>query len=118
MTISQFENPENANYVQWTHLGQRILRQYRTPVYAVELASHTGVIVVEPDGCPHNAVIYNADGTERVRLVNPMVAAGAIAFSYPYYVGQELTVNSAIPGLEFGCVFDEMGHLKRVFETR
>jgi hypothetical protein len=118
MTISNFKNPRDASYIEWTSGSQKIRKKYVTAVYAVELLTHDGVVVVEPDGAPHNAVIYNEDGTERVRLNNPMARAGAIAFSYPYHLNQELVVNSMIPGTEFGCVFDEHGRLKRVFETR
>lgn len=118
MTISDFNNPEGAHYVEWVSSGATIRKLYSAPAYAIELVGHDAVLIVEPDGSPHNAVIYNEDGTERIRLKNPMVAAGALAFSYPYYQGHDLIVNSVIPGLEFACVFDEMGHLKRVFETR
>ena len=118
MTIGAFHNPADGNSVEWTHAGKRILKHYPGPAYAIVLASQDGVLIVEPTGAPNNAVIYNPDGTERVRLRNPMVHAGAIAFSYPYYSDGELTVNSAIPGLEFACVFDETGQLQKVFETR
>jgi hypothetical protein len=32
-----------------------------------------------------------------------MMHAGAIAFSYPYYSGNELTVNSVIASVEYGA---------------
>jgi hypothetical protein len=118
MTISNFQNPRDAPYLEWTSGSRQIRKQYRASVYAAELSNHDGIVVVEPDGAPHNAVIYNEDGSQRVRLSNPMVDAGAIAFSCPYYLNNELTVNSVIPGTEFGCVFDEAGKLRRVFETR
>jgi hypothetical protein len=119
MNVSNFENPRDSDYVAWTFHGTRIAKQYASSAYATPLASHTGVIVVEPyDKDPNNAVIYNADGSERVRLLNPMAAQGAICFDYPLYVGTELTVISVMHGLQFACVFDEQGRLQRVYETR
>jgi hypothetical protein len=119
MTISGFQNPDNSTYVQWKLGNQLIVKRYPAVVYAVELASHCGALIVEPyDGSTDNAVIYNADGSPRIRLINPLKAQGAICFAYPYYVGAELTVVSALHGLQFGCVFDEDGRLLRTYESR
>lgn len=119
MTVTGFQNPDDQSFVSWSCDGTPIVKNYPSTVYAVELLSHDGVVIVEPyTGSPHNAVIYDCDGRERVRLVNPLVKDGAISFVYPYYVGTELTLVSAMPGLQFGVVFDENGVLQRVYETR
>lgn len=118
MTISEFENPDDANYVRWRFAGTLIEKRYSRATYAVVLASGTGVAIVEPYAGPNNAVIVNADGTERVRLINPLTSKGAICFMYPYYVGGELTVMVALPADQFGCVFDEQGRCLRTYETR
>ena len=85
----------------------------------MELASHTGVVIVEPyQGHPNNAVIYNADGTPRIQLLNPLSAKGSICFIYPYYVGSELTLVAAFPDIQYGCGYDESGVCLRTYETR
>ena len=86
---------------------------------AVVLASQHGVVVVEPfQRHPNNAVIYKADGTPSVQLINPLSAKGAICFMYPYYVGSELTLAAAFPDIRYGCVFDETGRCLRTYEMR
>jgi hypothetical protein len=119
MSVAAFEHPTDSGLVSWLFNTTRVIKQYASPAQAIPLASYAGVLIVEPyDGVPNNAVIYNADGSERVRLVNPMVAHGAICFDDAYYVGAELTVIAAMQGSRFACVFDETGMLQRVYETR
>ena len=119
MTVSHFENPSNATYARWEHNGLIVEKQYSRVVFAVELQSHDGVAMVEPyQGHPNNGVIYNGDGTLRIRLVNPPASKGSICFAYPYYVKSELTFVAAFPESQFGCVFDESGNCLRTYEMR
>jgi len=118
-TISDFENPENATYVRWKHAGNVVYKQYARVVHAVVLASQEGVLVVEPyQKPPNNAVIYRADGTPWLQLMNPLSSRGSICFMYPCYVGSELTLAAALPHIQYGCVFDESGRCLRTYEMR
>jgi hypothetical protein len=118
-SISDFENPENATYVRWSHRGHTVYKQYPDVVHAVVLASQDGVVIVEPyQKHPNNAVIYRADGTPWLQLINPLSARGSICFMYPYYVGSELTLAAAFPDIQYGCVFDERGRCLRTYEMR
>lgn len=117
--ITDFENPDGAAYVRWKFPSGFVDKQYANTVYGVVLAAGDGVAVVEPfEGHPNNAAIFNADGSLRVRLVNPLTSAGATCFMYPYYVGSELTIVDALPGVQFGCVFEPDGRLVRIYESR
>jgi hypothetical protein len=119
MTISDFENPDDSRYVRWKFAGKTIEKDYPGITYAIPLASGTGVVVVEPyAGHPDNAIIFDADGTERIRLVNPLTSIGAICFIYPYYVGPDLTLVVALRDLQYGCVFDADGRCLRTYEAR
>jgi hypothetical protein len=84
----------------------------------VALASGTGVLVVEPENRPHNAVIYQETGVERTRIVNPLTTRGAICFSECGYENNELTLIVRLPGLEVACVIDEQGAIVRLQELR
>ena len=78
LSISDFENPEHATYVRWKHAGQIVYKQYASVVHAVVLASQDGVVIVEPyQKHPNNAVIYKADGTPSLQLVNPLSSKGS-----------------------------------------
>ena len=119
MSISDFENPENATYVRWKHAGQLVYKQYASVVHAVVLASQDGVVIVEPyQKHPNNAVIYKADGTPWLQLNNPLSSKGCRWFMYPYYVGSELTLAAAFPNVQYACVFDESGRCLRTYEMR
>lgn len=117
VSISDFENPDDATYVRWKHAGQVVYKQYAGVVHGVVLASQDGVVIVEPyQRHPNNAVIYKADGTPSRQLINPLSSKGALCFMYPYYVGSELTLAAAFPDIQYGCVFDESGQCLRTYE--
>ena len=118
MTIADFENPDGATYVRWRTGGTPIEKRYSRMAFGVELASGTGVLVVEPDGYLDNAVIYNEDGSERVRLRNPDPQSGQSAFVDAYYINEELTVILGSRAGQTACVFDESGNLVRSYESR
>ena len=119
MTISDFENLAGSTEARWKYGGVAIVKKYPSFVAATMLSSGDGVVVVEPYVAdPNNAVIYNADGSPRARLVNPCVADGAKCFDDVYYDGGELTVIARGPGFMWACVFDEQGRLLRTHETR
>ena len=119
MIISDFESPPDSTIVRWSCDQKPVVKQYAFEVQGAILKSGTGVAIAEPsNGNPHNGVIYNADGSLRVRLVNPCVADGAICFGDVYCDGSELKFIARGPGFMWACVFDENGQLLRTHETR
>jgi hypothetical protein len=57
--------------VEWDHDATKVVKAYLDPPRSVVcLAAPSGVLIVEP-GSGRNAVIYNADGSERTRLKPP-----------------------------------------------
>lgn len=89
-----------ARIVRWTVDGRRISIDHESPVNsAVALQSPPSIVIVEkPDHlpCMDNAVVYEVDGTERLRLTPP----------------------SLQDGLCFDQVFSSRGKLVAVFATR
>lgn len=118
MTVSDLENPDNAEYVRWRSNGSSVEKRYDRPARAAALASGSGVLVVEPTSYPNNAVIYNANGSMRSRLHNPDPQEGQSAFIDVYYINDELTVILGSRSGQMACVFDESGVLLRSYETR
>ena len=118
MTVSNFECPEQADYVRWVSMGVPVEKRYRSVVRAVVLSAGDGVLVVEPDHQPDNAVIYSQDGTQRVRIVNPLGTRGALCFTECGYEGGCLTLVARLRGLEVACVIDTAGNVLHTQELR
>ena len=115
--VEDFENPEKAKFVRWRSNGQLIEKLYQTPVAAVVLASGTGVAVAETGDRPDNGVIYNEDGSLRVRLVNPYPHHGETVFGDVYYECDELKFTIRSRDINRAAVYDEQGNLIREHEA-
>jgi YD repeat-containing protein len=116
--VEDFEHPEKADYVRWQGDGRWIEKRYPARVTAVRLSSGTGVAITEIAGRPNNAVIYNEDGSLRVRSINGDPRHGETVFDSIYYVGDELTAIVRGPGIQTACVYDEDGNLLSKYENR
>ena len=125
--LSEFSWTFNSPVVSWFFCGQRIVKEYAYPLMSANvLRDGTGVAVVEPYKVPgssepnrKNAVIFNADGTERVRLGFPIPETEVYWFNDFYYIGEELTAILLIPGHDWALVVDEStGKYLRRYETR
>jgi len=118
MTISNFQLSAGSLVVAWTANGASYEKRYMKPVCAVELSDSRAVLVVEPTRLPNNAVIYEENGAERIRVANPLAERGAICFSECGYEGADLTLIIRMTGAEFAYVIDEHGRAKTLQEIR
>lgn len=118
--VEHFYSPEAGHFVSWMRDGKKVEKNYPYAVCAEKLKGDSGVIIIEPSSKkdPDNAVIYNSDGSMRVRVVNPMKDEGAKCFADVYYVNDELTLIAAGGRVFYACVIDENGNTLRIYETR
>lgn len=107
--------------VRWRCGGQEISKDFSEEVpSAVVLRDDSGIAVVAPESVlgADNAVIYNADGSERSR-VSPPQPDRHRAFQQMYYVGEDLTAVAITTGSDWAAVVDpETGRAMRPYETR
>lgn len=107
--------------VRWRCAGQEISKDFCDEVpSAVVLRDESGVAVVGPESAlgVDNAVIYNADGSERSRVTPPQPDRHVV-FAQMYYVADELTAVAITTGNEWATVVDsETGQATRTYETR
>ena len=119
MSVLDFCHVAGGSSVMWTSHGLSVEKIYGGPISAVALSDGSGVLVIEPFvDQPDNAVILNEDGSERVRVDNPLGDRGAICFTEAGYEGEALILISRLRGLEMACVIDEEGNNLRQYEIR
>jgi hypothetical protein len=118
MTISDFQTTTDACGISWRFDGQVVRKNYGRPVHAVLLNDCAGVLVVEPTNLPSNAVIYNGDGTPRVRIMNPLRFRGAVCFSECGYEADKLKLIVRTAGSEYACTIDALGQTTELHEVR
>jgi hypothetical protein len=118
MTVEHFVVNDLSGDVSWSSDGSDVVKHYVHPAQAVPLRSGQGVLIVEPDNHPNNAVLYDADGSQKRVIGNPMAAKGALCFTACGYERDELTLIIRLPGLEFAYVIDEAGNSVRLQEIR
>ncbi len=90
----------DSDSVEWAFAARRIKKSYPFPIRsAITLLDNTGVALVEPNEVskPNNAVIFNADGSERFRVMHPGQGADG-GFDQIYYVRHELTAFAGQQG--------------------
>lgn len=106
--------------LSWRHNGSLIEKSYPYPVYVLALDDESSILVVEPDNehSPDNAIIFNEDGSEKSRIINPCKGEGAICFGDAYYVNGEPTLISVTNRVPYACVVNSAGDIVRVYETR
>ena len=95
--------------VSWQTDAGRIAKAYNEPIQsACLLRQGDGIALVEPHpevGC-RNAVILNADGSERVRLSLPVEDALVYAFDSMYYIREQLTAIVATTRGDVAVIVD------------
>jgi hypothetical protein len=120
--MTDFEWNFDSPTVSWMHNGKSIVKQYRFPIRsAVPLRDATGVAVVEPfeEKGRDNAVVFNADGTERFRLRFPLPEPHGHCFDQMYYVRNTLTAIANLRGTDFAYELNEQtGEVLKSYETR
>jgi hypothetical protein len=111
---------EDKCLVIWMCDGLMIRKPYLHPVVAVFFGDNRKILIVEPDSSksPNNAVIYNGDGSEYIRIINPYENQGAICFSDAYEVKGKLNLFFMCKNAYYGCLVDEFGTVSNIYETR
>ena len=121
------DEPLNLNWkrgdctVTWQWKGQSIIRSYDFPVpSAAVLGTPPVIVIVEPwqlSG-PNNAVIFDLDGVERLRLIPPQV-------EYPLGFSQVFQSSAVIEAVFSGRFRDlhgepdfDTGEIRNVREWR
>ena len=95
--------------VEWSNEGDHIVKVFAHPVQrAIMLADNSGVAVVEglEASAPNNAVIFNLDGSERVRIKEKGIPFQGIGFYNIYYLGNDLTLSYACSGVDYAVVIN------------
>jgi hypothetical protein len=122
MDLCELRWSENSNEVSWKYAAERITKYYQTPVQSVQtLSGGDGIVIVEPyrERGPRNAVVFNADGTERFRLAPPFPEGSLYGYYYVYYEGRKLKAVIATTSGDFAVTIDpETGLLSDIQETR
>lgn len=120
--ITDFEWIFDAPVVTWRYNSGQILKRYNYPIRsAVLLRDFSGAAVAEPyeEKGINNAVIFNADGSERFRLEFPIDDPRSICFDQIYYINDELTAICVTRSADFAYVVDPTdGKYLRHYETR
>ena len=122
MGVADFRRAVGTSEISWANAGRPVRKTYEQQVTsAVVLRDGSGVAVVEPvtQQGERNAVVFNADGSERCRLERPCRADDGCHFAQIDYVRDELTVVVVIHGTNFAYVFEPVtGAYIRHYETR
>jgi len=120
--ITPFKWFLDAQEVTWKYNSGQVIKQYAYPIRsAVVLRDLSGVALVEPheEKGINNAVVFNADGSERFRLKFPMNDPRSICFNQIYYINDELTAICATRSADFAYVFDPTNRkYLRHYDTR
>lgn len=120
--IKEFNWAFNSKVASWICEKTTIRKEYRYSIRsAIPLLDGTGVALVEPmeQAGRDNAVVFDANGTERFRLVFPLPEPHGHCFDQMYYVQGRLTAFANLRGADFGYVLDEKtGEVLKSFESR
>jgi hypothetical protein len=120
--ISNFKWDLNSTKVMWLFDGDAIVKSYKHPIRsAVPLADLTGVAIVEAveDAGNNNAMIWNYDGSERLRIQFPLRDQYGYFFDQMYYVNNRLCVFANLGTIDFRYEIDESsGKILASFESR
>lgn len=120
--VTDFEWPFDSTQASWSFGGRQVRKFYADPIRsAVVLLDGTGVALVEPyqAGRSENAVVFNADGSERFRVKLPVPDPRGYWFEQMYYVQGVLTAFATVHGVDRAYAIDEhSGSILRTYETR
>ena len=120
--IKKFTSPLRSNASTWECEGLEIRKSYANPIRsAVPLQDGSGAVIVEPfqEAGLNNAIIFNADGSERFRLSFPEPASRGYGYDQAYHINEALNVFANIGGTDFRYVIDESeGSVLARYEAR
>ncbi len=118
--IKQLSNNEQKKQVSWKYGNSEIIKNYKYRAYVAAPVRGDFVVMVDHNDFdnPHNAVIYNSDGSFRKRVENPYIDQGTICFDNVYLSGEELILTSVCPRVFYSCKLDANGDISNTNETR
>ncbi|GEM_PF-3597072 len=111
---------DSGKTIEWEINSRKIVKKYDYQVYFEIGGAGDYIVAVEPDNefSPNNAVIFNPDGTERKRIINPLSNDGAICFGDVYCERGSIVLVSVCPRANYICVLDHDGGIESFHETR
>jgi hypothetical protein len=101
--------PDN-NEISWIVDGQSLHKRFRSSLGSVtRLRDRSGFLAIESrhEAARDTAAIWNADGSLRCVLQNPLGPNSAYIFYYAHYVGERLHVVLASSSGDVGYFVDE-----------
>jgi hypothetical protein len=120
--ISKFAWTLHSRTATWECGGVEIRKSYANPIRsAVLLRDASGVAIVEPfqEAGLNNAVVFNADGSERFRLSFPALPSRGYGYDQAYYIDEALNAFVNLGGVDFRYVIDESeGRVLAQYEAR
>jgi hypothetical protein len=106
----------SKNVLNWSEFGQLRSLTLDNEVGAALILKSGGIAVVENNG---NAIIINANGTLRAKLINPFTPEECFSFYYFNYENENLIVILASARGDYKCAVNERtGELSPPRETR
>jgi len=122
LTVSELKVSSDRQLVSWSYGGWTVTKSFRFPVQSCNVLHNCdGIAIVESmsESGRSNAVVLNADGSERFRLTPQIHASSAQGFGSMYYIADELTAILVCPGRDFAVIINEAdGSWVRWYETR
>jgi hypothetical protein len=108
-SIENFQWELHSNKFEWDYNGNHHLLKYDYPLNSVIMLhddSGFAVVLSNEEANKNNAVIINADGTERFRLQMPIKGNPNAHFYEIFYIGEELNVIINCGGFDQECVLN------------
>ena len=119
-TISNFVCTQDNEIVSWIYDNRPIIKKFDAKIFAECFKENDAVVVVirSKKDFPNNAIIFNPDGTEKTKVMNPLVNGGSLGFSDVYFVKGSLALVSMGKMRQHLCVIDKDGTILSISETR
>jgi hypothetical protein len=111
---------EDDGFLSWEINKNSVIKKFPFKIFAEILPDKSGVVVVERVSAndPNNAVIFDANGDERVRINNPIPNDCSSSFTDIYYVKDELSLTITTRLASYLCFINSYGECIKIHETR
>lgn len=118
--IENFCCSQNNNTLQWKYNGEPMHKVFDCNIYAECFKDQAAILVVKlsKQYAPNNALLLNADGTEKMIIENPVEHHQMPIFSDVYYEGDDLILTSRTNISQYKCIITSDGNISHVSESR
>lgn len=99
----------NGERICWQYQGSKVCKQYNNTIMGYEcLPDGSGIVILEPyqEAGPNNAIIYNADGSERWRLPYTKESGKGVFFDRVGMTLGKLKVIAIVDNRDVGFTVD------------